>query len=148
VAGGLSLTVAKLFDTFGPRDPRRKLISLLFQIGKSGENLKMSAGDQLLDLVYISDVVDALVEAGARLSDGRDSGKNTYAVSARERFSLRALADEVAAAMGSPLNIEWGARPYRQREVMLPWEGGMPVPGWQPRISLREGLAHILTEDV
>lgn len=147
-ARGLSLSVAKLFDTYGPRDPRRKLLSVLLRIGKSGERLSMSGGEQMLDLVYVSDVVDALVEAGARLSDGRDTGKTTYTVSAGKRLSLRKLAEEVSTITGFPLNIEWGARPYREREVMLPWEGGRSVPGWEPRVPLAEGLAHLLSEDV
>lgn len=110
-ARGFSLSVAKLFDTYGPEDRRRKLLSVLLRIGKSGERLAMSAGDQLLDLVYITDVVDALVEAGARLCDERDTGKTTYAISAGKRLSLRKLAEEVSTITGLPLNIEWGARP-------------------------------------
>jgi nucleoside-diphosphate-sugar epimerase len=147
-ARGVSLSVLKLFDTYGPKDPRRKVLSLLLRVGKSGEHLSMSGGEQLLDLVYISDVIDAFVETGARLCDGRDSGKTTYAVSAGKRLSLRKLAEEVSTITGRPLNIEWGRRPYREREVMIPWSGGRPVPGWQPRVSLSEGLTRLLAEDV
>lgn len=147
-ARDLSLSVCKLFDSYGPRDRRKKLLATLLRIGKSGERLSMSGGEQLLDLVYVTDIVDALVEAGARLSDGRDTGKTTYAVSAGKRVSLRELAEEVSHLTGRTLNIEWGTRPYREREVMLPWEGGRPIPGWKPRVSLSEGLTHLLSEDV
>jgi len=44
---------------------------------------------------------------------------------------------------GHSLPIVWGARSYREREVMLPW-AGPTVPGWQPCISLENGLRSLL----
>jgi len=49
----------KLFDTYGPNDPRPKLLNLLKKAILTGEVLEMSGGEQLIDLVYIDDVVEA-----------------------------------------------------------------------------------------
>jgi hypothetical protein len=38
------------------------------------------------------------------------------------------------------LNINFGGRPYREREVMIPWQNGKVVPGWKPYVSLEAGL--------
>jgi hypothetical protein len=40
---------------------------------------------------------------------------------------------------GRKLNIEWGGRPYRDREVMVPWKG-IPVPGWKAKVNVEEGI--------
>ena len=44
---------------------------------------------------------------------------------------------------GTSLAIEWGARPYRDREVMVPWTKGKTVPGWAPHIPLERGLGEL-----
>jgi len=50
------------------------------------------------------------------------------------------LASVYENATSSKLNINWGARPYREREVMTPWENGVLVPGWTPKMDIVEGI--------
>ena len=38
------------------------------------------------------------------------------------------------------MNVIWGGRNYRKREVMLPWNKGEKLPKWNAKISLEEGL--------
>ncbi|WP_187306894.1 hypothetical protein [Candidatus Williamhamiltonella defendens] len=38
------------------------------------------------------------------------------------------------------LNINWGAKDYRKREVMKPFSHMPPVPGYQTKFDLRTGL--------
>jgi len=47
-------------------------------------------------------------------------------------------------ATATTLNINWGVRPYREREVMMPWEKGEVVPGWKPQISMTNGIEKLL----
>ena len=67
-----------------------------------------------------------------------------------ERASRRVTIHELLLerCAGAPLKMEWGGRPYRFREVMVPWSKGGPVPGWSPQIGLEEGLKTILAEKV
>ena len=55
----LKAITLKLFDTYGPGDPRPKLVNLFQRAAASGAALAMSPGEQLIDLVYIDDAVDA-----------------------------------------------------------------------------------------
>jgi len=136
----LRVATLKLNDTYGPDDPRPKLFKLLQRAAESIETLKMSPGEQRVDLVYIDDVVDAyLASATLLLQDGVD-GQQTYAVSSGETIGLRELATVYESVAGVKLPIEWGGRPYRPREVMVPWNRGQPVPGWRPKTSLVEGI--------
>jgi nucleoside-diphosphate-sugar epimerase len=54
----------------------------------------------------------------------------------------------VGDAAGKPLNIVWGGRPYRAREVMEPWTAFSTLPGWSPRISLKEGIRRMVSSHV
>ena len=146
-SGRLRVITMKLFDTYGPNDPRPKLFSLLGRLAQSGERLAMSAGEQLQDLVYIDDVTEALVMAGQRLRQGAAEEAEVYAVSSGAPIALKDLVASFGKIAGQDLDIEWGGRPYRQREVMVPWSRGAALPGWQPQVSLEEGIGRLLAAD-
>jgi nucleoside-diphosphate-sugar epimerase len=139
--GGLQVLTLKLFDTYGPGDRRPKLLAVLKKAALAGTPLGMSPGEQLIDLVYIDDVVDAFLLAGERLLAGQVSDMEEYGVSSQAPLPLRRIAALYAEVTGLPLAIEWGGRPYRPREVMVPWTASRPLPNWQPKVGLAEGIA-------
>jgi nucleoside-diphosphate-sugar epimerase len=145
---GLSVITLKLFDTYGAGDKRRKLVQLLVEAAASGQPLGMSPGEQILDLTHVDDVVDAFRRAAELILEADRPRWDDYLVSG-ERFSVRALADEVGHIFGSPVRAEFGARPYRAREVMVPIEPGpdQMLPGWAPRRRLRVAAREIAWSD-
>lgn len=136
----LRAVTLKLFDTYGPNDHRQKLFALLRRAADSGEQLLMSPGEQLIDLVYIDDVVDAFLMAEVRLFSGLVERQESYVVSSMAPMKLRCLVELYANITSVNLNIIWGGRPYRTREVMIPRTEEKNIPGWYPRVSLIEGL--------
>lgn len=112
----------KLCDTYGANDTRRKIFALFEQIAKSGECLKMSPGDQKLDIVHIDNVVRAF-EALAEKLDNGEQLREEYVVSSGRQKSLKEIAKQYEIDHQVILNIEWGGRPYRKREVMVPYIG-------------------------
>ena len=112
----------KLCDTYGANDTRRKIFALFEQIAKSGECLKMSPGDQKLDIVHIDNVVRDF-EALAEKLDNGEQLREEYVVSSGRQRSLKEIAKQYEIDHQVILNIEWGGRPYRKREVMVPYIG-------------------------
>lgn len=142
-AEGFKAITLKLFDTYGPDDPRPKLFHLLNKAATSGIPLDMSAGEQLIDLVHIDDVTEAYVIAAKRLLEGKVLHHERYAVSSGQTLSLRKIVDVYAQATGQNVPVNWGVRPYRHREVMSPWNKGCATEGWHPRIALEDGLKQL-----
>ena len=141
---GLRFCTLKLCDTYGPRDPRPKIFRLFKESAERGETLKMSPGEQLMDILYISDVVAGFRQLAGLLAAGGPLD-DEYVLTSGELRSLRSLAAAFEKVSGKKLPIEWGGRPYRSREVMQPWRG-TPLPGWKPAVSLEEGIAKFLNE--
>jgi len=133
----------KLYDTYGPEDTRKKLFALLRQAWVEGTRLDMSAGDQMIDLVYIDDVVEAFMLSARLLLDDKVVRSAEYAVSSGSPIRLKDLVETYSRVTGHKLDINWGARPYRPREVMEPWSRGRPVPGWEPGVKLEIGLRRL-----
>jgi len=136
-----------LYDTYGPRDSRPKLFSLLRRAAGEGTVLAMSEGEQLLDLVYVDDVIQAYKVAAERLLGNGVCQLESFNVSSGHPVQLRDLVKLYAGISAQPLRVEWGGRPYRPREVMVPWNRGETLPGWKPVIGLEEGLGKMLSQD-
>jgi nucleoside-diphosphate-sugar epimerase len=133
----------KLFDTYGSEDLRPKLLSGLRKAALNNKPLSMSPGRQLIDLVHIDDVLNAFIIAGNRLMKGLGDPEESYAISSGNPLSLRDVVDIFQQYSAPRLVVEWGALPYRPREVMKPWSCGKRLPGWQAKISLRDGIVRM-----
>jgi nucleoside-diphosphate-sugar epimerase len=139
-AYNIRIITLKLFDTYGPRDNRPKLFNLLKKAAISGAPLNMSAGEQLIDLVYIDDVIDAYIIAAERLLSDNVTQKENYAVSSGCPLPLKNIVKFYLEVTSQRVLINWGARPYRFREVMNSWNSGAKIGGWYPKISLEYGI--------
>lgn len=135
-ARGIEAITLKLFDPYGPNDPRPKLLNLLLRVAETGESLAMSPGEQKIDLVHIDDVVRAYEVAAMRLVNGKVEGHEIYGVGTFCPVTLKEIVTFLEVKTQKKLNIDWGGRPYRTREVMEPWGMYETLPGWQPEISL------------
>lgn len=139
----MRMLTLKLLDTYGPKDPRQKLFSLFKRIADTGEELKMSPGYQRLGLVYIDDIIDAFFHAAGNIVNFPRHQMLTYTVAPKKFYSLREVADIFEKVSGKKLNISWGSKPYRAREMFEPYLGNT-LPGWQANVDLYEGITRIL----
>ncbi len=140
----LKTITLKLFDSYGPKDPRQKLFALLEKVAHQQETLAMSPGNQKINLVYIDDIIDAYFVAIEKLMAGLNSSHESYAIGSNSTATLHEITSIYEEENGNKLSIAWGERPYREREVMETWSRGTTIEGWQPKVSLREGIKKIL----
>ena len=122
----------KLFDTYGENDFRKKLFWALNKAIEKKEKLEMSLGEQEIDLVHIDDVVNAFMLAGRSLIEKNEISYESYVLSSGNIVKLKELVENYEKFIGKKIDIEWGARPYREREVMKVWKHGKNLPGWEP----------------
>lgn len=134
----------KLFDTYGPGDPRKKLLHVLKESIADSISIDMSPGEQKIDLVHIDDICNAYMCSIKSLMKMDEAAMEEYGVASGSPVSLRELVGLYEKVSGKELNVNWGGRPYREREVMSPWSNYMKVPGWRPAVSIEEGLRSII----
>lgn len=142
-AYNLKAITLKLFDTYGETDNRNKLINNLRNIALNKTELNMSDGYQKIDLTHIEDVVNGFLNAFDLTNTDTFENNKSYAVCTGRIVTLRELIDIFEHVNNLNLNINWGARPYRFREVLIPWDNYTMLPGWKSNISLEEGVARI-----
>ena len=133
----IKFVTLKICDTFGTDDTRRKIFNLWNKIAESGEALAMSPGEQYIDMLYIDDVVDGFARL-IHLLNSDEKLETDYALYAEKRYKLKDLTVLYQNITGKKLNIQWGGREYRTREVMEPWKAGNRLPGWKPKFSIEK----------
>jgi nucleoside-diphosphate-sugar epimerase len=120
-ADGLDVVTVNLYDTYGPLDRRGKLVALLLDAAADGGEVQMSSGHQLVDLVHVDDVVDALLAAAG--STGPSPRR--YAAGTGAPASLRELIALVQDVTGRPLDARWAPGPIAPTRCSSP---GTPAP--------------------
>lgn len=143
-SSGMRMITLKLMDTYGPFDPRPKLINLLKKIAVSGEKLDMSSGEQEIGLLYIEDVVRGYGSATDLVQKLEAGDHRTYLLAPEKYYKLRDVVRIFEEVSGKRLNISWGARSYRNRELMQIPANAPPIPGGGGQVSLEEGIRKML----
>ena len=144
----LKMITLKLFDTYGIDDPRGKIFNQLENAIKNNKSIKMSQGNQLINLVYISDIVQAYSIALGRLLNDQMVKKNeNFLICSDKSVSLKEIVNEYLEISKNKIKIEWGGIKYRPRQIMKPWTKGKKLPGWEPKISLKKGLKTLINKD-
>ncbi len=140
---GINITI---FDSYGPNDPRRKIINILrnLVLDETPSTIDMTGGEQIMELVYIDDIVNAYVQAMGIIENYSAGSVYSFFLHAVKQYTLKEIVRLFEKTSGVSLNIIWGGRPYRKREVMIPYSGGDTLPGWMPKVELEEGIRRIL----
>jgi len=144
------VTTIKLNDTFGPNDTRPKIFNLWNEYSKSGKTLEMSKGEQIIDISYIDDILNAFVIMIENLQKPNIEKYNnkSFVVSSNQRMTLKELSYLFIKVSKKQLNIDWGGKLYKKREVMVPYQNGKKIPNWKQKYSLEEAIINSLGEDV
>lgn len=142
----VSAITLKLFDTYGPEDPRPKLFTLLKKSATMEAPIPFSPGEQVLDLTHVEDVTDAFERAIHHVLAKVGHAHEALEIGSGQGLALKEVVRLYEAATGQKANIAWGERPYRPREVMRaeadPHEAER-VLGWRPLIELEDGLRRV-----
>ncbi|QID17332.1 NAD(P)-dependent oxidoreductase [Nitrogeniibacter mangrovi] len=144
-AHGLRVLELALYDSYGPDDPRGKLISILKDAMGSAVDVPMSGGEQRVHLVHVDDLCQGFTLACEQITDFTAGERRIHRLPSTQAISVREVVEALnAAGNGRHCRVAWGARPYRPREVFSPWEGAPVLPGWTPTVPLAEGLRRLL----
>jgi nucleoside-diphosphate-sugar epimerase len=139
---GLPVATLKFFDTYGPGDPRPKLVPLLMAALHREETVELSSGEQLVDLLHVDDAVEALLAVASFLAGG-DGSPAQFSAHSDSPVTVRRLVQILGDVTGHTLRVRWNARADRPREMLTPWRFAPRPPGWTPRVALEEGLRSV-----
>ncbi len=137
---GVPIRVCRIFNVYGPRmapDDGRVVSSLLVQALQGKPLTVFGSGRQTRSFCYVQDMVEGLI----RFMNNRDGFIGPLNLGNPEEFTILDLARTVVELTGSCSAVEHLPLPEDDPRQRKPDIGlAKRVLGWQPRISLREGL--------
>jgi len=139
---GVDTTIARIFNTFGPRmrpDDGRAIPTFITQALR-GEPLTVAGdGEQTRSVCFVEDEVRGLL---ALLLSGHRGPVN---VGSSEETSILKLAERIIELTGSRSTIRFVARPQDDPQVRRPDTTlAEQVLGWTPQVPLHEALAETI----
>jgi UDP-glucose 4-epimerase len=140
----------RLTNTFGPgmllRHPRQGFLAVFIRQALDGETIQVFGdGRQLRDYTYVEDAVRAFLMAGARPRLGGE----VYNLGGRETHSVREIGEMLVEIAGHG-RVELVPFPDDRKAIDIgsyhgSFEKLRGAVGWEPTVSVREGLERTLT---
>ncbi|MBR1928619.1 MAG: NAD-dependent epimerase/dehydratase family protein [Paludibacteraceae bacterium] len=141
----LKVITAVLYTVYGGKDTQKKLIDYILESVTSEKPVDMTQGEQVLDFIHLSDVVQFfvnIVKSPQALAEGE------YHIGTSKGTNIRAVADTIQQIIGRPLNIHWGGRDYRPLDVMsaIAPQNKELEKFWKPKVSLTQGILSLIKD--
>lgn len=143
--GHLQFINILLQQLYGPGDDRSKFITHIIETCRENQShLKLTAGKQRRDLIYIDDAVSAY----DTILKNRESflDNDSIDVGYGHATSIREFAELTKKIAAADTILDFGAIPYRENEAMLCLAdvARLKSLGWHPSVSLEDGVQHII----
>jgi nucleoside-diphosphate-sugar epimerase len=142
----VGLRLLRLFKVYGPGEaPHRLLPSLVARLLQK-QRVPLSAGTQILDFIYIKDVIDACLRSAVHAMADPRSAPLIWNVCTGTGHSVRTFAITVTRALGAPTHL-LGFGDIAMRPDDEPWLVGnreriCAALGWRPSFDLDAGVHH------
>ena len=139
---GVETRIARIFNTHGPRmriEDGRAIPAFLSQALRGQDVTVFGDGTQTRSLCYVSDLVDGIF----RLMSSTES--DPVNLGNPHEITIGALAERIIALSGSRSRVVYRPLPVDDPRVRQPdITRARTLLGWEPKVSLEEGLARTL----
>ena len=135
----LPIVVLRPTIAYGPFQANDMFIPSLINTLIVNKEFKMTEGNQLRDFIYISDLVEALIQ----ISEKQNCNGEIFNIGSGESLKLKGVATDIASYLNKEHLLKLGSIPYRQNEVMqykTCTEKINNVIGWFPKVSFKKGI--------
>jgi nucleoside-diphosphate-sugar epimerase len=141
----LPAVIIRPFNTYGPRQSPRAVISTIVQQALTSRVVRVGALWPRRDFTYVSDTVDGMIRAA--MVENAAGGEFNLGTGADISIGeLAGLIMEIAGVSCELVGDDSRQRPSDSEVVRLVSDNSRAreVLGWEPRVSLREGLGRVV----
>lgn len=111
----VSFKILRLFQIYGEGELNNRLWPTLKQKALSGENLKMTYGEQIRDFIKVEEIVKSILKESSNLEKEKIIIKNLGSGNPKK---LKEFVYECWEKLNAKGELEFGEIPYRENEVM------------------------------
>lgn len=140
----------KLEHFYGPGDDESKFVTWVINgCLQNVPELKLTAGEQRRDFIYIDDVVRAFTLILQSLGNLGNQWFQQYELGSGRTESIKKIVSMIHEICQSKTHLAFGVLPYRKNEVFESTSDATSLKklGWSPKISLSEGLKMTIAQE-
>ena len=143
----LPLTIARPFNTFGPRQSSRAVIpTIISQLLNGAENIKLGSLSPIRDFNYVSDTCDGIMSL---ISDNSNLVGETFNIGSGKGVDIKELVNIIGNLIGTSPKIKCDENRIRPRDsevdrLICNNEKIRKMVGFSPKYSLKEGLSETI----
>ena len=140
---GMKLIWTRIFSIYGPYDFQGTLMMTSIVKMLHDEPVEMTAGTQLWDYLYVSDVAAAMV-----LLAEKECNNGVYNIASGDYKPLKMFIEEIKIILNSKSELRFGAVPYGEHGPvnLTPDSSKMKALGWKPTVNFDNGIRSIVNE--
>ncbi len=120
-------------NIYGEDDGRQKLINLLIKSVREKNTISLSSGNQMMDLLHVSDAVDGLL-----LAESLDPGR--WSFGQLESLRIREIVDVISRTSKSPAQVIFDSSKDREFDQITSWQQGEKLPNFTRKINFEDWL--------
>ena len=138
------ITIARPFNTYGPRQSSRAIIPTIFSQAILGDTLTLGNLSPTRDLTYVDDTCKGFLE----IANHPDLNGEVINIGSNQEISIGALAELIKEIVGKDLNITESQdrlRPEKSEVDRLLCDNSKicKLTAWKPEIGLKDGLQNV-----
>jgi len=138
------ITIARPFNTYGPRQSSRAIIPTIFSQAILGDTLTLGNLSPTRDLTYVEDTCKGFLE----IANHPDLNGEVINIGSNQEISIGALAELIKEIVGKDLNITESQdrlRPEKSEVDRLLCDNSKicKLTDWKPEIGLKDGLRNV-----
>ena len=137
---GIPATILRYFTVYGPRQRPEMAISRFISAAVLDQPVEIFGdGEQVREMTYVSDVVDATLTA---LEAHSEPSPEVYNIGSGSRVTVNQLLHIIQRTLGTRMEVSYG--PAAEGDVRSTWaesSKAMRKLGYSPKVSLEEGIA-------
>lgn len=136
---GMGFTAIRIFNTYGPRQPRYVLADLVRKLKKNPNSLEvLGTGEQIRDYCYASDTAGAFIAA----AENEAMNGEAYNISGGNPVSIKELVGIILKVMELPdCKVTYTGQSWKGDIARLEADiSKISAAGFRPKVSLEEGI--------
>ena len=136
---GLDFTAIRIFNTYGPRQPRYVMYDFIKKLRKNPKKLEvLGTGEQVRDCCYISDMVDAFMLVA-------EKGDEIYNAAGGIPTSIKELAEFMVSEISPNAKIRYGGKSWKgDINTLIADITKLRDLGFKPKVPLEEGVRNLI----
>lgn len=138
----LKVGIVFLYDNYSNNLNRGKFLDQVLKAAVTGGRMSGSSGYQVIDLMHIFDVCEAL-EKALRTLDKVNTNYIEMQARSHKVHTLRQVAALIENRIGREI-VEWGIQPDRSNSIFSLWDSAPDIPNFQYSVELEDFLRETL----